>query len=109
MPSSRQKKAFRSLFFSLKSSATNDRDFEQIRGNMDKICRYSVDVQWSLVMKRVQNKKQLELCKQNYNRLIQFIALEKRVTNGIVICYLNCRISLITLKVVEMTGVIEAL
>lgn len=44
---------------------------------MDKICRYSVDVQWSLVMKRVQNKKQLELCKQNYNRLIQFIALEK--------------------------------
>ena len=64
-------------FFSLKSSATNDRDFEQIRGNLDKICRYSVDVQWSLVMKRVQNKKQLELCKQNYNRLIQFIALEK--------------------------------
>ena len=64
-------------FFSLTSSATNDGDFEQIRGNLDKICRYSVDVQWSLVMKRVQNKKQLELCKQNYNRLIQFIELEK--------------------------------
>ena len=68
--SCRQKKAFRSLFFSLTSSATNDRDFERIRGNLDKICRYSVDVQWSLVMKRAQNKKQLELCKQNYNRLI---------------------------------------
>lgn len=64
-------------FFSFKSLATNDRDFEQIRGNLDKICRYSVDVQWSLVIKRAQNKKQLELCKQNYNRLIQFIVLEK--------------------------------
>lgn len=76
VPSRRQKKAFQSLFY-LKSLATNDRDFEQIRGNLDKICRFSVDVQWSLVIKRAQNKKQLELCKQNYNRLIQFIVLEK--------------------------------